>query len=204
MDICALLIGASTISVLHAALPNHWLPFVLVGNAQNWEDRKILQIALLAGGGHVLMTALLGVAVALAGTMILSSFDILLLPVTSGILIVFGLIYMILGFRREHQHHHDIPDKATALSLFVMLTFSPCEAMIPVFFAASLYGGSALAALVLIVAVATIGGMLLLIYLTMIGYKRIPSHWFEDNERIVIGALLMLLGLFILIYHGLA
>ncbi|MCJ2556415.1 MAG: hypothetical protein LN415_04825 [Candidatus Thermoplasmatota archaeon] len=203
MDVYALMAGAVTISVLHAILPNHWLPFVLVGNAQNWEDRKILRIAFFAGGGHVLMTVLLGVAVALAGSLIASSLDVLLLPVTSGILIAFGVVYIILGLRKK-QHHTEVPDKATALSLFIMLTFSPCEAMIPVFFAASPYGGAVLAVLVVIVALTTIGGMLLLIYLTMIGYKRIHSHWLEENERIVIGTLLLILGVFVLLSHGFA
>jgi len=203
MDVYALMAGAITISVLHAVLPNHWLPFVLVGNAQNWEDRKILRIAFFAGGGHVLMTALLGVAVALAGSMVISSLDIVLLPVTSGILIVFGVVYIILGLRTKH-HHLDVPDKATALSLFIMLTFSPCEAMIPVFFAASPYGGVVLALLTAMVALTTIGGMLLLIYLTMIGYKRIHSHWLEENERIVIGTTLLVLGVFVLLSHGFA
>lgn len=197
--------GAVTISLLHAILPNHWLPFVLVGNAQNWDDRKIMRIALLAGGGHVFMTVILGIIVAFAGSLIVSSFDILLLPVTSGILIVFGSIYVSLGLRTKRKiaknHHLKMSDKTTSLSLFLMLTFSPCEAMIPVFFAASPYGWTTLLILTLIVAFTTIGGMLLLIYLSLIGYKRIHSRWFEENDRIVIGAILILLGLFVLLYH---
>lgn len=209
MEVYGLLMGAVTISILHAILPNHWLPFVLVGSAQNWNDKKVLRIAFLAGGGHVLMTVLLGLAVVFAGKAIISSFDILLLPVTSGILIVFGSIYVTLGLRMKHKqsknHQHErIPDKATSLSLFLMLTFSPCEAMIPVFFASSPYGWSVLLPLTLIVAFTTIGGMLLLIYLTLIGYKRIHSHWFEENERTLIGAVLIVLGLFVLLYHAVA
>lgn len=209
MEIYGLLIGAMAVSILHAFLPNHWLPFVLVGNAQNWEDGKIMRIAFLAGGGHVLMTVILGIMVALAGKVIISSFDVLLLPVTSGILIVFGLVYLGLGLRTRNsnsKNHHRLrmSDKTTSLSLFLMLTLSPCEAVIPVFFAASPYGWMTLLFLILIVAFATIGGMLLLVYLSLIGYKRIHSHWLEENERTVIGTILILLGLFVLLYHFVA
>jgi hypothetical protein len=205
MEIYGLLIGAIAISVLHAALPNHWLPFVLVGRAQKWEDKKILRISFFAGTGHVVMTGIFGLIAALVGGLILSSLDLLLLPVTSGILIVIGSIYVVLGYRTKIEgaegHHHDIPDNATSTSLVLMLTLSPCEAMIPIFFAASPYGLESLLLLVVVVSLATIGAILLLVYLTMKGYERIHSHWLEKNDRIVVGAALILLGILVSVFH---
>jgi hypothetical protein len=205
MEIYGLLIGAIAISVLHAALPNHWLPFVLVGRAQKWEDKKILRISFFAGTGHVIMTGVFGLIAALVGGLILSSLDLFLLPVTSGILIVIGSIYVVLGYRTKKKgaegHHHDVPDNATSLSLVLMLTLSPCEAMIPIFFAASPYGLESLLLLVVVVSLATIGAILLLVYLTMKGYERIHSHWLEKNDRIVVGAALILLGFLVSVFH---
>jgi NADH:ubiquinone oxidoreductase subunit 6 (subunit J) len=205
MEIIGLLIGAIAISVLHAALPNHWLPFVLVGRAQKWDDRKILRISFLAGTGHVVMTGVLGLIAALVGSLILSSLDLLLLPITSGILIVIGLIYVVLGYRSKKAdaegHHHHVPDNATSLSLFLMLTFSPCEAMIPVFFSAGFYGFESFLFLVIVVSLVTIGAIMLLVYLTMKGYDRIHSHWLERNDRIVVGAALILLGILVYVFH---
>ncbi|MCK5291138.1 MAG: hypothetical protein KAR39_03860 [Thermoplasmata archaeon] len=205
MEIYGLLVGAIAISILHAALPNHWLPFVLVGRAQKWDDKKILRISFLAGTGHVVMTGVFGIIAALVGGMILSSLDLLLLPVTSGILIVIGLIYVVLGYRAkkagDEGHHHHVPDNATSLSLFLMLTFSPCEAMIPVFFAASPYGLESLLFLVVVVSLATIGAIMLLVYLTMKGYERIHSRWLEENDRIVVGTSLILLGILVYVFH---
>src|SRR3712207_8841841 len=40
--------------------PTHWLPFVLTARVQRWGKLKTLGITALAGSGHVLMTALLG------------------------------------------------------------------------------------------------------------------------------------------------
>jgi hypothetical protein len=50
------------VAFLHAALPTHWLPFVLVGRAQKWSTGRTLGVTLLAGLGHVGLTILLGLA----------------------------------------------------------------------------------------------------------------------------------------------
>ncbi len=205
MEVLGLLIGAIAISILHAALPNHWLPFVLVGRAQRWEDSRIMRISFLAGTGHVVMTGVFGLIAALVGGYVLASLDLLLLPVTSGILIVIGLIYVVLGYRSKKAssegHHHDVPDNATSLSLILMLTLSPCEAMIPVFFAASPYGLESLLFLVVVVSLVTIGAIMVLVYLTMRGYEKIHSHWLERNDRIVVGTALILLGILVYAFH---
>ena len=53
--------------VFHAAIPTHWLPFVLTARAQRWNRTKTLMITALAGSGHVLFTATLGSLVAWLG-----------------------------------------------------------------------------------------------------------------------------------------
>ena len=141
MNLVTLVVGAVTISTLHALLPSHWLAFVFVGSAQGWPGSKIMKIALLAGSGHVAMTTLLGLATATVARGIVSYLGYLEAYVTSGILILLGLVYVFLGITHESSHNHFFKggpsDKATATSLFLMLTLSPCEAIIPVFFAAS-------------------------------------------------------------------
>jgi hypothetical protein len=48
------------VAFLHAALPTHWLPFVLVGRAQKWSAGRTLGVTLLAGLGHVGLTIAAG------------------------------------------------------------------------------------------------------------------------------------------------
>jgi len=64
------------VAFLHAALPTHWLPFVLVGRAQKWTTGRTLGVTLLAGLGHVGLTILLGLAVT-AGAAIALAADLL-------------------------------------------------------------------------------------------------------------------------------
>ncbi len=56
-----------TVAFFHAAIPTHWLPFVLTARAQHWNHAKALGITALAGSGHVLFTAVLGLLLTLFG-----------------------------------------------------------------------------------------------------------------------------------------
>jgi nickel/cobalt transporter (NicO) family protein len=56
-----------TVAFFHAAIPTHWLPFVFVARARRWGRGKTLAVVALAGVGHVLLTSLLGLAIAWFG-----------------------------------------------------------------------------------------------------------------------------------------
>ena len=55
------------IAFFHAAIPTHWLPFVITARAQRWNRNKTICVTALAGTGHVLFTAFLGVLIAWFG-----------------------------------------------------------------------------------------------------------------------------------------
>jgi nickel/cobalt exporter len=194
MNLLSLMAGAVTISTLHALLPSHWLPFVLIGSAQGWRRGKIMKIALLAGGAHVTMTSTLGLAAATISGGIVSYLGYFETYVSSGILILLGLAYVFHGVAHKNSHSHSFKgessDRATTASLFLMLTISPCEAVIPLFFAAGSFGWSILFALSLFVALGTIGSMLALVCLTLAGYKKLRFAWLERNEKTAIGTIL--------------
>jgi len=203
MSLSSLIVGALTISTLHAILPDHWLTFVLVGSAQRWSRSKILRLVFLAGSGHILMTTLLGLAAASIAKGVLPFLGHLEKYVPSGIVMTLGLIYILLDATHKGDRNHPLkgklPSRATEASLFVMLALSPCEAMIPVFFMASTLGWNNLVILSAVAMLATISSMLLLTYLSLIGYKRIHFPWMEKNERTVLGAILLALGVFVLL-----
>lgn len=104
------LITASVgIAFFHAALPTHWLPFVLVGRAQGWRTGKTLMVTALAGGGHVLFTALLGIAVVGAGVAVNRWMESVFPWIVGGVLVAFGLYYLqrhASGTGHGHRHAH--------------------------------------------------------------------------------------------------
>lgn len=83
-----------SIAFLHAAIPTHWLPFVLTSRALKWSVRRTLGLTALAGLGHVLCTSLLGFLFAWLGV----SLNQLLGPwyqrVAGGALFLFGAFYL--------------------------------------------------------------------------------------------------------------
>jgi hypothetical protein len=67
----------------------------------------------------------------------------------------------------------DESDFAIVLGLITAVTFSPCEGFLPVFVAGARYGWLGFAVLCLILAVATLAGMLLLTGLKLRGLQHL-------------------------------
>lgn len=95
------------VAFLHAAIPTHWLPFVLVGKARRWSHAKTLAMVGAAGLGHVALTSLLGLAIAWFGFQLDETLGHAFPLVTGGLLFAIGAYY---GWRqwtgRGVCHHH--------------------------------------------------------------------------------------------------
>jgi ABC-type nickel/cobalt efflux system permease component RcnA len=107
----------------------------------------------------------------------------------------------------EHEHSHwdeELKDSqlvetksgdwAAISGLFVMLTLSPCEGFLPVYLSGVQFGWRGFVVLSLILAVATLGGMMIFTWLTLVGLERFEVKNFERYEAGLLGALFTLLG----------
>src|SRR5213594_3028688 len=54
------LTAAGATAALHALIPDHWLPFVLMGRARRWSVAKTLALASASGALHVILAVGLG------------------------------------------------------------------------------------------------------------------------------------------------
>lgn len=96
-----------TVAFLHAAIPTHWLPFVLTARVQKWNRSKTLLITMVAGCGHVLFTSILGFLVAWGGMTLSDKIGNTFPLIAGGALLLFGLYYVIQQFRgKGHGHTH--------------------------------------------------------------------------------------------------
>lgn len=225
----SLVLAGLSVSFFHAVLPNHWLPFVLAGRAQRWSMGKTLWITAMAGGGHVLITTLLGVLIVWLGLALSSIVEAWSVPLAAGVLILFGLFYVVRhlrggghghphfpgGHSHDHGHGHDhdhgrahshgeaswSPDTVAVASLVVMLTFSPCEGFLPIYLTAWPYGWRAFAILSAVLAVGTLSGMLAFTGLAYAGFRRVEMPWMERCEHLVLGGVLILLGGAVLVFR---
>jgi ABC-type nickel/cobalt efflux system permease component RcnA len=224
------------IAFFHAAIPTHWLPFVLTARAQHWSRAKTLAITALAGSGHVLATAGLGLVVAWLGIALSERIGVWFPRIAGAALVGFGLFYIFQQWRghththlhwfvrHEHAHDHEHAhshadhhthadeeqydalvhapsDWAAILSLLALLTFSPCEAFIPIYVSGVRYGWSGFALLTIILSAATVAGMLVFTFLALAGIEQIKLRWFEKHESGLMGGLLCLVGLLIIVFE---
>ncbi len=219
------------VAFFHAAIPTHWLPFVLASRAQHWNHPKTLAVTALAGTGHVLVTAVLGLLIAWFGIVLNEHIGAWFPVIAGSVLLLLGLFYL---FRQltgkghahhhlfcghqhqhagelEHEHHHGAPpiaaragapsDRVAITSLLALLTFSPCEAFLPIYASGVQYGWSGFALLTAILSLGTVAGMILFTWLTLSGVRRIKLTLLEKYESGLIGALLCVVGLLIILFE---
>src|SRR6266481_4444857 len=82
-----------TVAFFHAAIPTHWLPFVLTARDQHWNHAKANGITALAGSGHVLFTAVLGLLLTLFGFALHEKIGNWFPRIAGGALVRRGLFY---------------------------------------------------------------------------------------------------------------
>ena len=95
------------VAFFHAAIPTHWLPFVLTARVQKWNASKTIAVTALAGTGHVLVTAALGLAITLFGEEISDRVGAWFPRIAGGALLLFGVYYLfrqLIG--KGHVHFH--------------------------------------------------------------------------------------------------
>lgn len=192
------------VALLHAALPTHWLPFVLVGRAHAWSNRRVLGVAALAGAGHVLFTVLLGLVLLWAGIAVEPHLGAVFSRVVGGGIVAVGLFYLLRhAFRPAHVHADPSArlsgrsDAAAIAGLAAMLTFSPCEAFLPLYVVNVELGWPGFALLSAVLAIGTFAAMLGLTGLCLAGADRLRLERLGRYEAALIGAALCVLGLFV-------
>lgn len=221
------------VAFLHAMIPTHWLPFVLVARARQWTAARTLAVATAAGLGHVLLTSLIGLAIAWFGFQLTEAYSEATRWLAGGILISLGAFYAWRQWRGQGICHHPTPgsehspseacgterdhshweeelagsrlvqtgtgDWAAIAGLFTMLTLSPCEAFLPVYLSGVQFGWRGFVVLSLILAVATLVGMTLFTWLTLIGFDRLRIKRLERHEAGMLAALFVVLGIIVLL-----
>ncbi|MCP1386135.1 hypothetical protein [Runella salmonicolor] len=198
-----ILFGALILSILHALIPSHWLPFVTIGKTEHWSESRTLAVTGLAGLAHTVSTSILGLIIGYAGYELSESYHELAESVIPAVLLMLGLWYLMQHIRHSHTHEHIDPAaingksfKTLLLSLCVGMFLSPCMEINAYFLSAGALGWQALGLVALIYNVVTLAGMILMVWVASRGLRLVNAHWFEHNENLITG--LTLIGLAIL------
>lgn len=208
------------VALAHAAIPTHWLPFVLTSRAQGWPVRRTMAVVAIAGGAHVAFTSTLGALIVWFGIVIDERAGHVFMYVAAAVLMLFGFYYVARQLRgRHHEHHHSLSrlwdkedeehqhaespthntEKVAIGSLVAMLTFSPCESFLPVYLSGVPYGWLGFLLLSVTLAVATLGSMMALTWLTARGLQKVSLPALERNQNLIVGLILFILGIAVLL-----
>lgn len=206
MDSIELFISVLAISILHAILPNHWLPVVAISRQLGWDGRKTAGITMLAALAHSLSTVIIGILLALGG-MTLDGILPYFKYIAAGILITLGILFV---WRHQHHKHFHLREvKMTTNtnmgviigSLLLAMFLSPCLEVGALFLVAGTKGMALTMTIAVIYTVTSALGMTLFAWLALHGLKKMDWHKLEHNSGLISGIILILTGLMFLFFH---
>jgi len=196
--------GSLLLSLVHAAIPNHWLPLVAIGRAEKWTRTETLAVTAITGFAHTMSTILIGLIVGLLGYRLSAQFSFITSVIAPLTLIVLGVVYLVLAAKGGRRHHHHfgqtknkakVSKPAIVVSLSIAMFFSPCIEIEVYFFSAGTQGWAGIWIVSTIYLFVTVLGMLLLVDLGLKGAKKIRSQFLEHHEKTITGIILIATGI---------
>ncbi len=204
-----LLFGSILLSLVHASIPNHWLPVIAIGRAEKWTQRETLVVAGISGFAHTLSTVIIGITIGIVGISLTRNYAFIEGTVAPALLISLGLVYIVIDLLKHHRHTHGATSArnrnrtkwAVVSSLALAMFLSPCMEIEAYYFQAAAKGWPGILMVSLIYVIITVSGMILLVFLGSKGVRAIQSHFLDHHEKLLSGIVLILLGLLALFVH---
>lgn len=204
-SIIRIMLGSLALSIIHALIPNHWMPLIAIGKTENWSRSETLRATLITGIAHTLSIILIGIVVGLFGYKFAATYVETAKVIAPLVLLVLGIIYLLAELDSSHRHHHhaETVNLTTKRSQFQILAvlgtgmfFSPCIEIEAYFFSAGTIGWRGILAVSIVYLVVTVLGMVLLVDFGMKGVNALEEklHFFEHHEQGLTGSVLIVLG----------
>ncbi|WP_292034693.1 MULTISPECIES: hypothetical protein [unclassified Brevundimonas] len=206
----SLLGGGFVAAFLHAALPTHWLPFVLVGRAQRWSLARVMTVAVTAGLAHIASTALVGSLIVAAGLALNAWIGGLLPHLSAALLFIFGAFYLARASLQKpitatgpeaEVPEPAVSDRAAFWGLVLMMAVTPGEVLLPIYLSSATEGVVALALLTVAFAAGTVLGMTLLAALASAGYSILRLERWARYEGAILGVALIVIGFLVMTHQ---
>jgi len=203
------LAGSFVLSIIHALIPNHWLPLIAIGKAEGWTQREILSATLITALAHIASTIIIGIVVGFIGYKLSGAFELISSIIAPSVLVILGLVYIITDLLHAHHHEHDhLAVNRNAKSRFAILAslslamfLSPCIELEAYYFQAGTLGWTGIFVVSVVYALVTPSLMVILVYLGTKGLARFNWHFLEHHMRRFTGIILIALGLLAFFVH---
>ncbi len=196
----SILTGSILISLLHAVIPNHWLPVLAIGKKEGWTLGETTRITFIAGMAHVISTVIIGILLGLIGGELTQNIENFTRVIAPCILILMGLYFL----RQHYKHHHFHVNEGAIKkksknsiiwALIVAMFLSPCMEIEAYFLLAGTRGWYMMALIATIYSLISIAGMLIWVRIVYTGMLKLNWHKWEHNAGIITGLVLIITGI---------
>lgn len=196
----SIIIGSIILSLLHATIPNHWLPVIAIGRKENWSVAEVTQVTFISAISHGLSTVIIGFVLGFIGAEMASKIENFTHYIAPVILITLGLLFIY----RHHNHKHfhlsgDIKRKKSKKTIIIALVLamflSPCMEIEAYFLLAGTQARWLIWFIAALYLVITTGGMVLLVRFAYLGVLKLNWHTLEHNAGIITGITLVATGI---------
>jgi len=196
----SIFLGSLLISVLHAIIPNHWLPVLAIGRKQQWSLKEVTRVTFLSGLAHALSTIVIGIGLGMLGLQLAQSIKSFTHYVAPAILILLGFFFIYQHHRHKHFHLHQAPkptlNKNKLIGSLVLAMFlSPCLEIEAYFLLAGSEGWWAVLAIAVTYFLISVTGMVLWVRMAYRGLLKMNWHAIEHKAGIITGWTLVLTGI---------
>ena len=196
----SIFIGSLLLSLLHAVIPNHWLPVLAIGRKENWSMQEVTRVTFLSGPAHALSTISIGIILGLLGYQLSASLEYFTHYIAPVFLILLGLFFIYQHHRHHHFHLHNSPKPALSknkiiMSLVVAMFLSPCMEIEAYFLLAGAHGMGAVLFIAAMYLLITVTGMVLWVRFAYKGVLKLNWHRLEHNSGIITGITLVVTGI---------
>lgn len=197
--------GSLILSMVHAMIPNHWIPLIAISKTEKWTNRETLTATLITWFSHTVSTIFIGIIVGFAGIKLSESYHYVTKVAAPVILLIIGTTYVLIDLKSTNNHHHfnknieSLKNKkskaAIITSLSIAMFLTPCIEIEAYYFQAGSIGWQGIFIVSVVYLSVTLIFMLTLVHLGLKGVSRFNSHYLEHHEKRITGTVLIILGL---------
>jgi nickel/cobalt transporter (NicO) family protein len=202
----SIITGSLIISILHAVIPNHWLPVIAIGRKEQWTVKEATEVTFISALAHGISTVVIGVVLSFIGAKLsdrLTYFTNIIAPV---ILISLGLLFIYRHHRHKHFHIDENvklkKSKSAIIAALVLAMFlSPCMEIEAYFLLAGTKAAWFVWFIAILYLVITTTGMVLFVRFAYKGLLKLNWHSIEHNAGVITGLTLVATGIATFFIH---
>jgi nickel/cobalt transporter (NicO) family protein len=202
----SIITGSIILSLLHATIPNHWLPVIAIGRKEKWTVQEVTQVTFISAIAHGISTVIIGIILAFIGAQLADNIEYFTHFFAPVILILLGIIFIY----RHHNHRHFHLDegirkkhskKKIIIALVLAMFLSPCMEIEAYFLLAGTQEKWLIWFIAALYLIITTLGMVLLVRFAYLGILKLNWHSVEHNAGIITGITLVGTGILAFFLH---